>query len=212
MLKDNIIFLKEGITEFKHTGTLFPTTRWAADGLIWPLRRKRGAMRILELGPGTGSVTNRIIENMIDGDELVICEINPRFMEALKERLEEREDFQQRRHQISFFLGAAQELPEVGSYDLIVCALPFLNFDLKTVEEIFAKLHRLSTSQTVMTYYEYMGMRAVGKMFSSAKRKRRLNDIDSFYRRNLYPERLMHRRPVWLNVLPINVYALKMAV
>lgn len=210
MIKDNIVFLREFFSEFQHTGTFCPTSRWAADVLVRPLRCHRGTKRIVELGAGTGAVTVRILEHMIDGDEVTICEINPRFMEALKARLERNRHYQARKHQVKFFEGPAQELPEQDKVDVIICALPFLNFELSTVAEIFGKLQRMSLPTTVMTYYEYIGLRPLGKLFSLPERKRRIKELDSFFR-GLYSHCLLNRTPVWLNILPINIYALRMA-
>ena len=81
MIKENLVFLREFLLEFKTTGACFPTSRWAAQALIAPLREdNRPPKNILELGPGTGSVTMPMLREMRDGDSLTICEINPRFM------------------------------------------------------------------------------------------------------------------------------------
>ena len=83
MIKQNLVFLREFLLEFKTTGACFPTSKWAAQALIKPLRdTKRKPMRILELGPGTGSVTLPILRELREGDTLTICEINPRFMKV----------------------------------------------------------------------------------------------------------------------------------
>ena len=59
MIKENLVFLREFLLEFKTTGACFPTSRWAAQALITPLREpNRPPRNILELGPGTGSTLN----------------------------------------------------------------------------------------------------------------------------------------------------------
>ena len=210
MIKENIVFFREFISEFKSTGTMFPTSKWAARAMVRPLRGRKevSPLSILELGPGTGSVTVGILENMGDRDTLAICEINPRFMEALKENLADNPNYLRHKDRISFYTCAVQEMPEERRYDVIVCALPFLNFELETVEEIFAKLKRMSTEETVMTYYEYIGLRKAGLMMSSPKRKERLQQIDQFFG-GVFESHLDSRRKVWANLLPINVYMLK---
>lgn len=210
MIKENIVFFREFISEFKYTGTMFPTSKWAARAMVVPLRgrKERSPLNILELGPGTGSVTVRILENMGDRDTLSVCEINPRFMEALRDSLADNPHYLRHRDRISFYTCPVQEMPEDQNYDVIVCALPFLNFDLGTVEEIFAKLKRMSNEETVMTYYEYIGLRKAGLMMSSPKRKERLQQIDSFFD-GVFESHLKGRKKVWANLLPINVYMLK---
>jgi phospholipid N-methyltransferase len=210
MLKNNFVFLKESIKEFELTGTVCPTSKWAADALTNPLHGPRGPKRILEIGPGTGSVTVKILADMIPGDTLMICEINPRFMEALKNNLRDNPDFIRNRSAISFFEGPVQDLPESSRYDVIVCALPFLNFDLETVQEIFGKLKRLSDGATVMTYYQYIGLRSLSLAMASPRNKQRMRELDSFFK-GIYRNHLTDRRRVWLNILPINIYTLDLA-
>jgi phospholipid N-methyltransferase len=210
MLKDNVLFLKEAILEFQATGTIFPTSRWAAEALITPLlsRKSRKPLKILELGPGTGSVTVPILENMQAGDELVVCEINHRFMEALQERLSKNQHYLRIQDRVEFYCCPMQELPETERFDVIVCAIPFSNLDLGTVQEIFSKLRRMSHEETVMTFYEYMGLRSIGKVVSPQKRRERLKQIDSFFN-SIYSNHLCDKIKVYLNVLPIHIYTLR---
>lgn len=208
MIRENVVFLREFLTEFQNTGTCFPTSKWAALELTEPLRGEHDPLNILELGPGTGSVTVQILRDMGPQDTLTICEINERFMKALKERLEENPDFQKHRERITFFQGPVQELPEKGRYEVIVCALPFLNFDREMCQTILRKLQRVSTSSTVMTYYQYIGLRHLGLLMSSPKRRERLVKLQDFFKELHRNQR--RRTRVWLNVLPINIYTVKL--
>jgi phosphatidylethanolamine/phosphatidyl-N-methylethanolamine N-methyltransferase len=211
MLKENLVFLREFLLEFKTTGAFFPTSKWAAQALINPMRQPgRSPKNILELGPGTGSVTLPIIRELQEGDRLTICEINPRFMKALKEKLEGCPYYQRHRDRVFFFEGAAQDLPEGTIYDIIVCALPFVNFDLETVEAIFSKLRKISTAETLMTYYEYMGMRKLNEKISSREQRDRVAKVNGFMKESGTLSHL-HRERVWLNLLPINIYTVKPA-
>lgn len=211
MLKENLVFLREFLLEFKTTGACFPTSKWAAHALITPLREPtRAPKRILELGPGTGSVTIPILRELRPGDSLTICEINPRFMKLLKETLEEEPTFDRCRNQVEFFLGAAQDLPSSDPYDVIVCALPFLNFDLETVQAIFAKLRQVSTADTLMTYYEYIGARQFNQTLGAPSRKDRVSRVNGFLRDSGAVQNVDCRK-VWRNLFPISIYTVKPA-
>jgi phosphatidylserine decarboxylase len=163
--------------------------------------------KILELGPGTGSVTKYILRSMGFGDSLATCEINERFMEALKENLEDDPYYDTHRARVSFHCCPMQQLPETQKYDLIVCAIPFLNFDLPLVKELFTKISALSHKNTAMTYYEYIGLRSIGTQFSGRSRRRRMRELDEFIVK-VQGSHLQTRTNVWLNVLPIKVYQL----
>ena len=211
MIKENLLFLREFLLEFKTTGACFPTSRWAAQALITPLRDPgRPPKNILELGPGTGSVTLPILKNLRPDDSLTICEINPRFMRALKDKLEKEEVFRERREQVTFFEGAAQDLPENTRYDIIVCALPFVNFDLATVQDIFNKLRRISSPDTLMTYYEYIGLRKFNQAMAPTERREQVEQVNDYIKESGSINHLFRTR-VWLNMLPINIYTVKPA-
>lgn len=211
MFKENLVFLREFLLEFKTTGACFPTSRWAAQVLITPLRASnRGPKNILELGPGTGSVTLPLLRELRPGDHLTICEINPRFMKSLKDTLEADSDYQRVKNQVSFFLGAAQDLPADRIYDIIVCALPFVNFDLETVQAIFSKLRQVSTPDTLMTYYEYIGVRKFNETLGAPERRDRIAQVDDYLRQSGYISYLKRER-VWLNLFPINIYTVRPA-
>ena len=210
MFKDNLLFIREAFAEFEHTGAIFPTSRWAAQALSKPLENRTAPMKILELGPGQGSVTVKILERMMDGDELLICEINPRLMRVLKTRLRKMPVYRKRESQIRFFCGPAQDLPTETKFNVIVCALPFLNFDLKTVEDIFSKIKKICAQRSVMTYYEFIGIRPLSIVFSPPQRRRRMQALDSFFEK-FSKQHDIDTRPVWLNVLPIHVYNVQLA-
>lgn len=208
MLPEPLVFFKECVTHFTTTGSVIPSSRWAAQALTNPLRATGRPQRILEIGPGTGAVTTKILKDMIDGDELVICEINSRFMAALKNKLKVNSDFDKHKDRITFFEGAIQALPEVGTFDVIICAIPFNNLPLKVVEEIFEKLKRLSNKRTHLSFFEYLGLREIGQVVSLKERRQRMREIEGFFD-ELFKTHETHRKIVWLNFTPINIYTLK---
>lgn len=210
MLKENLIFFREFVSNFQSTGSAFPTTRWAAEAMTTPLRGRAKALRILEAGPGSGSVTVKILKDMLPGDQLMLCEINPRLMKALKERLSANRDYLRHQKNVFFFEGPVQALPENTKYDVIVCAIPFLNFPVELVDEIFAKFKKLGSENGVMTYYEYMGLRHASMVMSPPERRSRMKKLDS-YIRDVWRNQLVDTRRVWLNVLPIHVRTLRLS-
>jgi phospholipid N-methyltransferase len=147
---------------------------------------------------------------MQPGDHLTICEINPRFMKALKETLERDESFQVKCDQVEFFEGAAQDIPVGAPFDVIVCALPFVNFDLGTVKDIFAKLRLISTPNTLMTYYEYIGARRINQTIGAQSRKDRMREVNGFLKES-GEVRNIDKRQVWLNLFPIHIYTVRPA-
>src|SRR5437764_12747057 len=75
---------KESRHHFRTTGALMPSSRFLARALAAPLGHARPPGRILEVGPGTGSVTREILRRLIPGDQLDAVELNSRFIERLE--------------------------------------------------------------------------------------------------------------------------------
>ena len=209
-MKDALIHFKEFISSFETTGSICATSQWAATAMTEPLREQTGTKDILEIGPGLGSVTVQILRDMQPGDKLTIVEINETFLEKLKTKLADNADYQRHKENVNFVRAAVQELSDDNHYDIIVCSLPFLNFDIETIEGIFDKLRDVSKPHTVMTYYQYMGLRNLGRMVAP-KNKKRDREIAESYFREIHSKQQIAKHRCWLNVLPINIYTLQMS-
>jgi hypothetical protein len=77
------------------------------------------------------------------------------------------------------------------------------------VKEIFAKLRKISSPDTLMTYYEFIGLRKMGQTVSPSERRKRISEVSGFMESNL--EKRLNQERIWLNVPPINVYTIKPA-
>jgi phospholipid N-methyltransferase len=207
-MNDHVIFLREFISRFEETGSVAPSSRWAAEAMTRSVREARAPINILEVGPGTGPVTERILADMRESDTLTVCEINPRLLDALKKKLSSNPNYIKNRNRVSFFEGPIQNMPELIKYDTIVCAIPFTNLKVEVVEDIFNKLHRLCNPKTKITFFEYIGLRKIGRLASLKDRRDRLASIDVFFKK-LYTQNFnKESENVWLNLTPIKVFTL----
>src|SRR5438046_6464322 len=93
-------FIRESRRHFRNTGSLLPSSRFLAKALVTELRQPRGPGRILEVGPGTGSVTKQILRHLLPGDRLDAVEINDTFLELLQARFEYEWPFWRLRNQV----------------------------------------------------------------------------------------------------------------
>src|SRR5271166_5309832 len=93
-------FLREFRRHFLTTGAILPSSRFLARALVKPLRLPRTASRILEVGPGTGSVTREIARRLLPGDRLDAVEINGHFVELLESSLQKDTVFHDCRDQV----------------------------------------------------------------------------------------------------------------
>ena len=77
-------FLRICRNNFRTTGAILPSSRFLARALVKQLEDLRPPARILEVGPGSGSVTVEIARRMLPGDRLDAVEINGHFARLLK--------------------------------------------------------------------------------------------------------------------------------
>src|ERR1700677_5031446 len=103
-------FFREFRRHFRTTGAVLPSSRFLARALTHPLRQPRSPARILEVGPGTGSVTRAIARRMGRGDRLDAVEINDHFVALLRERLQSDKAFRNCRDQIEVIHAPLEEL------------------------------------------------------------------------------------------------------
>ena len=86
-LSEYRLFFREFRTNYHTTGAILPSGRSLARALArFVAEQPAGPRRILEVGPGTGAVTSRIVAALGPEDQLDLVELNDRFVERLRDR------------------------------------------------------------------------------------------------------------------------------
>lgn len=173
-----------------------------------PLKRRDQPARILEVGPGTGAITQRIVSLMNDGDRFDLVEINAAFADVLQRRFERGPAFRRVAGQSAIHTCPIQEFAADEPYDFIVSGLPLNNFSTELVEEIFETFFRLLARDGVLTYYEYMAVRPLRKVVGRKTERERIRELDALLRSYLERHRI-HRNWVLCNVPPAWVQHLR---
>ncbi len=164
---------------FEQTGAIHPSSRFLARAMAGPLRRaRRGAaakaLRILEIGPGTGAVTREIARSMGPADTLDCYEINARFVRFLEAEVRSDPAFGDVADRITIHHAPAQELNAEAPFDFAICSAPLNNFDADTISAILdTALASLAPSGS-MTFFEYAVLPAIKRTFSSGAARRRM--------------------------------------
>jgi len=162
------------------TGSILPSSRALGRALTHPMRQARGSRRILEVGPGTGAVTAEILRGLRVGDQLDIVEINAQFVAMLQRRFADEQLFRRRHGQATLIHSALQDVPGEAVYDFMISGLPLNNFALDLVEDIFRSYRRLLKPTGILSYFEYLAIRALKMPVVSAAERERLQILGAF--------------------------------
>jgi phosphatidylethanolamine/phosphatidyl-N-methylethanolamine N-methyltransferase len=84
-LDDEVRFLRSWIEKPLHMGAVMPSGRLLARTMAQYVDPK-GTGPVIELGPGTGAITNALVEHGVDQKRLVLVEYNPSFCALLRDR------------------------------------------------------------------------------------------------------------------------------
>jgi len=79
-------FASEAIADFRTVGAVAPSSRYLAQAMLGPLPLERARV-VVELGPGTGVMTEALLEVLPRNCHLLAFEINSRFASYLRENV-----------------------------------------------------------------------------------------------------------------------------
>jgi phospholipid N-methyltransferase len=207
-VRDHIVFFRQFRRRFETTGAIAPSSRFLAGAITAPLRRRQRPARILEVGPGTGAVTRRIVQSLNGDDRFDLVELNEAFAALLNERFQRDRHFQPVAACSKVHVCPLQQFQADEPYDFIVSGLPLNNFPAELVREVFDCYFRLLAPGGVLSYFEYMYVRPIRKLVSKGAEKQRLSRLDEIINPLLSSHRF-RRDWVFVNVPPAWVQHLR---
>lgn len=86
---NNLKFLKGFLKNWKEVGSVIPSSRFLAKKMMAPIDFKKAKV-IVELGPGLGCITRKILKMMRADAKLIIFETNQDFCRELRKNKDER--------------------------------------------------------------------------------------------------------------------------
>ena len=136
-LSDTTLFLQEWLGNPRRTGSVVPSSRHLATAMARWLPSDPESF-VLELGPGTGMITEALLRRGLREDRLVAIENNPKMARLLRDRFP-------RAHVIT---GDAWHLDDllrrhrepIESVGAVISSLPLLNFPEEQAEALAQKI------------------------------------------------------------------------
>jgi phospholipid N-methyltransferase len=164
----------------------------------------------LEVGPGTGAVTEHIVRRLGQRDTLDLVELNDEFVRRLNSRFESEPRFRDVASRSRVMHQRVESLEGGEPYDVIVSGLPLNNFAVADVEHILDVLLRLLKPGGTLSFFEYLAIRRARALVTSGEERVRLKGIGRALDKVLTPHEFRCNW-VWPNVPPAAVHHVRIA-
>jgi phospholipid N-methyltransferase len=193
------LFFREFRQNFHSTGSITPSSRFLAKALARFVSGGAVPRRVLEVGPGTGAVTQQIVRRLGPQDRFDLVELNDSFVSLLRERFQNEPAFRAVADRSRIYHQRVEELPEKSAYDVIISGLPLNNFDAGNVSQILRTFAELARPGGTLSFFEYIAVRPMRSVIGGASERQRLREI------GVLLHDLLHKREIRRDCVLVNV-------
>jgi phosphatidylethanolamine/phosphatidyl-N-methylethanolamine N-methyltransferase len=181
-LSDTTLFLQEWLANPGRTGSVVPSSRQLAAAMAHWLPADPESF-VLELGPGTGIVTEALLKRGLREDRLVAIEHNPKLARLLQKRFPRARILAGDAWHLDDLLRNHRE--PIESVGAVISSLPLLNFSVEKAEALAQKIRVVLEPQGHWVQFTYR--------------------IHKLRPRGAASFKLHHSKIVWLNLPPARV-------
>jgi len=146
-------FATQALADFQSTAAIAPSSPSLVEAMTKPLPLET-AKTVVELGPGTGVMTRRILERLPADGRLLAFEINPRFVTYLGEEIDD--------PRLEVVEAGAEMLNQelqrrkIGRIDAALSSLGLSLMPPDFVDDILNGLTSRLSSEAVFTQFQYV--------------------------------------------------------
>jgi phosphatidylethanolamine/phosphatidyl-N-methylethanolamine N-methyltransferase len=153
-------FFKSWLNDPFNVASVVPSSRWLAKLMATDLHE--GA-RVLELGAGTGTLTDAILARGVRPGDLYLVEQHADFAQILRQRFPGAAVLQTSAESLLREIGGLK-----GSFDYVVSGLPIVWFDRDKKSQILEAAFELLAPKGCMHQFTYLGRPPVGARLRAA--------------------------------------------
>lgn len=154
LIREGEVFFRQWLRSPKSMGSVFPSSRVLARAIANEVAWQPGQF-VVELGGGTGAITQGLIERGIPKDRLIVVELETHLFEYLRDRFPESRVIQGDATRLGEIL-ARHDIGTVGTVisGLPVVGMPF-EFQKAIVDQGMQAMHGKGNDDGFMLQYSY---------------------------------------------------------
>ena len=158
---DEVRFIRSWLEKPLSTGAVAPSSKLLARTMAAYVDPE-AAGPVIELGPGTGPVTEALVAQGVDPARLVLVEFNPTFCRLLRSRYPEATVVQGDAYSLQRLLGTLLRQPAAA----VVSGLPLFTKPLKTRLRLMQEAFALMAPQAPFVQFTYAIVSPIPKALS----------------------------------------------
>ncbi|MDB6121648.1 MAG: putative methyltransferase [Pedosphaera sp.] len=151
-LSATTLFLQELVNCPRQVGAILPSSKNLATAMARWLPTDSDAYA-LELGPGTGVVTQALLERGLREDRLVAIEKSPKMAHHLRNRFPRARIITGDAFELDSLLK--MHLPSAHNIGVVFSSLPLLNIEPETADRLARKIRAVLQSKGKLVQYSY---------------------------------------------------------
>ncbi len=201
-MKDYYFFLKRFFSNPSSIGSIFPSSRKLAKQMTKKTSCPHtDPVRYLEVGAGSGALTKHIAKKIQADDTLDIVEMDRQFCKILNRKYGHLPNITV--HEISI-LDFDQK-----DYDVVISSLPLNSFNSNLVDQVLLKYKYLAKDGGYVSYFEYIGLGKIKKLYLSGKLQMDFKTILSL-KDSFVSNYCTEKDKIWWNFPPARIFHCQM--
>ncbi|HEY4773969.1 MAG TPA: methyltransferase [Xanthobacteraceae bacterium] len=185
-LDDDVRFLRSWLEKPLETGAVVPSGKILARTMA-RFVDPAVAGPVIELGPGTGPVTEALVERGVDPARIILIEFNPRFCRLLRARYPEATVVEGDAYSLKRALGSVVHPPAAA----VVSGLPLMTKPMRMRVRLLTEALGILAPGAPFIQFTYAVVSPIARRMAGVRRQA--------------------SEPIWLNVPPARVWVYRRA-
>ncbi len=161
-------FIRQSLRNPNTVGAVLPSGGRLARAMAnVALPKGHSPRHVLEVGPGTGPVTQELYNRLQPGDHIEAVELNAHFCKVLRERYPE----------LALHEKSILDYEPTEPVDCVVSGLPLANFPAELVETIYQHFFQILRPGGHLVMFQYIGLRHALRAVATRESRARMDGI-----------------------------------